>query len=116
MHPQRRMQGDRWLLSKDDDGLARVVRMLSASVNVAILRELARARRKGDGWMYLSEIAAAIDEAPGTVSVAIQKMMPLLEEKREKGLRYFRAGLTELRLELDRPRPTAPLRAPRPPR
>ena len=98
------MQGDRWQLTKDADELARLVRMLSASVNVAILRELARARRKGEGWMYLSQIAEAIDEAPGTVSVAIQKMMPLLEEKREKGLRYFRAGLVELRVELERPR------------
>ena len=98
------MQGDKWLLTKDAEALAKLVRMLGASVNVAILRELARARRRGEGWMYLSEIAEAIDEAPGTVSVAIQKMMPLLEEKREKGLRYFRAGLTELRVELDRPR------------
>lgn len=98
------MQGDRWLLTKDADELARLVRMLSASVNVAILRELARARRRGEGWMYLSEIAEALDEAPGTVSVAIQKMMPLLEEKREKGLRYFRARLVDLRVELERPR------------
>jgi DNA-binding transcriptional ArsR family regulator len=98
------MQGDRWLLTKDADALGRLVRMLGASVNVAILRELARARRKGEGWMYLSEIAEAIGEAPGTVSVAIQKMMPLLEEKREKGRRYFRAGLTELRIETERPR------------
>lgn len=98
------MQGDRWLLSKDPEELARLVRMLGASVNVAILRELARARRRGDGWMYLSEIAEALDEAPGTVSVAIQKMMPLLEEKREKGLRYFRARLVDLRVELERPR------------
>lgn len=98
------MQGDRWQLTKDAEALARLVRMLSASVNVAILRELARARRKGEGWMYLSQIAEAIDEAPGTVSVAIQKMMPLLEEKREKGLRYFRAGLVDLRVEAERPR------------
>lgn len=98
------MHGERWSLTKDADALGRLVRMLSASVNVSILRELARARRRGDGWMYLSEIAEAIDEAPGTVSVAIQKMMPLLEEKREKGMRYFRAGLTELRIETERPR------------
>lgn len=91
-------------LTKDPEPMARLVRMLGASVNVRILRELARARRKGDGWMYLSQIAHAVDEAPGTVSVAIQKMMPLLEEKREKGLRYFRATLTEIRVEMDRAR------------
>jgi DNA-binding transcriptional ArsR family regulator len=94
---------DEWSLTRDPEDVARLVRMLGASVNVAILRELARARRKGEGWMYLSEIAAKVGEAPGTVSVAIQKMMPLLEEKREKGLRYFRATLVDLRFEADRP-------------
>lgn len=96
------MQADKWVLSKDADGLARVLRLMSASVNVAILRELARARRKGDGWMYLSEIAEAIGEAPGTVGAGLTKLAPILEEKREKGLRYFRAPFTEVRLELDR--------------
>lgn len=97
------MAKDEWLLTREPEDVARLVRMLGASVNVAILRELARARRRGDGWMYLSEIAERIGEAPGTVSIAIQKMMPLLEEKREKGLRYFRATLTELRLAAERP-------------
>ncbi|MEA3200655.1 MAG: hypothetical protein QOE90_2083 [Thermoplasmata archaeon] len=97
------MTRDEWSLTRDPEDVARLVRMLGASVNVAILRELARARRKGEGWMYLSEIAAKVGEAPGTVSVAIQKMMPLLEEKREKGLRYFRATLVDLRFEADRP-------------
>jgi DNA-binding transcriptional ArsR family regulator len=98
------MAKDEWLLSREPEEVARLVRMLGASVNVAILRELARARRKGEGWMYLSEIAERIGEAPGTVSIAVQKMMPLLvEERREKGLRYFRATLTELRLLVDRP-------------
>lgn len=97
------MPKDEWLLSRDGDELARLVRVLGASVNVAILRELARARRRGEGWMYLSEIAERIGEAPGTVSVAIQKLLPLVEEKREKGLRYFRANLVELRLGVERP-------------
>ncbi|GEM_PF-3010526 len=97
------MAKDEWLLTREADEVARLVRMLGASVNVAILRELARARRKGEGWMYLSEIAERIGEAPGTVSVAIQKMMPLLEERREKGLRYFRATMTELSLRVERP-------------
>lgn len=98
------MPADRWALTKDPDALERIVRMLGASVNVAILRELAKARRRGEGWMYLSEIAEAVGEAPGTISAGIQKLLPLLEEKREKGLRYFRADLVELRLELERPR------------
>lgn len=97
------MQGDRLTLTKDPDELAGLVRILGASVNVAILRELVRARRKGEGWMYLSEIALAIGEAPGTVGIAIQKLMPLLEERREKGLRYFRSRITELRVETERP-------------
>jgi DNA-binding transcriptional ArsR family regulator len=97
------MAKDEWFLTREPDDVARLVRMLGASVNVAILRELARARRKGEGWLYLSEIAERIGEAPGTVSIAIQKMMPLLEERREKGLRYFRATLTEIRIEAERP-------------
>lgn len=99
-----RMQADRWLLSKDPDELARAVRMMSASVNVAILRELAKARRKGDGWMYLSQIAEALGESPGTVGAGLAKLGPLVEEKREKGLRYFRAGFTDVRLEFERAR------------
>lgn len=99
------MQGDRYALGKDPDELERLVRMLGASVNVAILRELARARRRGDGWMYLSQIAQALGESAGTVSAGIQKLMPLLEEKREKGLRYFRAALVDIKVELERPRP-----------
>lgn len=98
------MQADRWALSKQPDELARVVRMMSASVNVAILHALARARRRGEGWMYLSEIAEAIGEAPGTVAAGIAKLAPLVEEKRVKGLRYFRVAFTEVRLELDRAR------------
>lgn len=96
---------ERWSLTRDPDAVARLVRMLSASVNVAILRELVRARRRGEGWMYLSEIAQAIDESPGTVGIAIQKMMPLLEERRHKGLRYFRSTLTDLRIETEKPSP-----------
>lgn len=95
---------ERWSLTREPDEIARIVRMLGASVNVAILRELARARRRGDGWMYLSQVAEAIDEAPGTVGIAIQKLMPLLEERRHKGLRYFRSTLTELRIETDAPK------------
>lgn len=98
------MQGEKWILSKEPEALARVVRMLAASVNVAILRELIRARRGSEGWMYLSEIAEAVGEAPGTVSHGLSRLAPLLEEKREKGLRYVRANFTEVRLELERPK------------
>lgn len=98
------MQPGKWALSKEPDDVARAVRMIGASVNVAILQALIRARRKGDGWMYLSEIALAVDEAPGTVGAGLTKLAPLLEEKREKGLRYFRANFVEVRLEFDRPK------------
>jgi hypothetical protein len=75
------------------------VRLLSASVNTRILNVLvdARAKDPGEGWRFLSEIAAEVGEAPGTVSPAIQKLLPLLEERREKGRRYFR---TKARVQL----------------
>lgn len=94
---------DRWSLTREPEELHKLVRLLGAGVNIAILRELTRARRRGDGWMYLSEIAEAIGEAPGTVSVSIQKLLPLLEEKREKGLRYFRSVIVDLRVEVEGP-------------
>lgn len=76
-----------------DPRLEQTVRILAASVNSKILHHLVEARRKdpGDGWRFLSEIAADVDESPGTVSLAIQKLLPLLEERRNKGRRYFRA-------------------------
>lgn len=69
------------------------VRMLAASVNTRILHHLVEVRRKetSEGWRFLSEIAGAVGEAPGTVSMAVQKLLPLLEERRQKGKRYFRA-------------------------
>ncbi|MHB8605695.1 MAG: hypothetical protein ACYDCK_10615 [Thermoplasmatota archaeon] len=90
-------------LTDHHDAIDRLVRMLGASVNVAILRELTAARRAepNGGWVFLSDLAKRLDEAPGTVSVAIQKLLPLLEEKREKGRRYFRARVSELRIVLD---------------
>lgn len=91
-------------LSKDPEALRKLVYALDASVNVDILRELIRARRKGAGWMYLSEIASRISEAPGTVGTAIAKLTPFVEEKREKGLRYFRATVTEVTIVAERPR------------
>src|SRR2546421_152438 len=52
-------------LSSSPDELARLVRALDASVNVALLRELCRRRRRGEGWAYLSELAQAQGGAAG---------------------------------------------------
>jgi hypothetical protein len=76
-----------------DPRLETHVRMLAASVNAKILHHLVEVRRRDtpEGWRFLSEVAEAVGESPGTVSLAIQKLLPLLEEKRSKGKRYFRA-------------------------
>jgi hypothetical protein len=80
-------------LALKDPRFEATVRMLAASVNTRILHYLVEARRKEptDGWRFLSEIAGGVKESPGSVSLAIQKLLPLLEEDREKGRRYFRA-------------------------
>jgi DNA-binding transcriptional ArsR family regulator len=80
-------------LSLKDPRLEATVRILAASVNVRILHHLVESRRKepAGGWRFLSEIAQAIGEAPGSVSLGLQKLLPLLEERRQKGKRYFRA-------------------------
>jgi hypothetical protein len=80
-------------LRPKDPRFEEYVRVLSASVNTRILDFLIQARtaEPGDGWRFLSEIAVGVGEAPGTVSPAIQKLLPLVEERREKGRRYFRA-------------------------
>lgn len=88
-------------LVDDAERIQRLVRILGASVNVEILQLLVRARlhgdgRDGEGWLFLSEIADALDQTPGTVGAAIQKLMPLLEEDRERGRRYFRSRVGEL--------------------
>ena len=76
-----------------DPRLEAMTRMIAASVNAHILHHLVDVRRKdpADGWRFLSEIAVGVGESPGTVSLAIQKLLPLLEERRSKGKRYFRA-------------------------
>lgn len=99
------MEAEELHLEGDPDAVAQLVRMLSASVNVGILALLVRARRDGqgldgDGWLFLSEIAEEMGETPGTVGAAIQKLTPLLEEKREKGRRYFRTTVADLRIDL----------------
>ncbi|HWG89404.1 MAG TPA: hypothetical protein VNZ52_01000 [Candidatus Thermoplasmatota archaeon] len=91
-------------LSRHPDQVARLVRILGASINVNILNVLMAERKnpKSEGWMFLSEIAERLDEKPGTVGMAVQKLMPLLEERREKGKRYFRSRIKELTLRVDR--------------
>ncbi|MBI4392605.1 MAG: hypothetical protein HY556_02250 [Euryarchaeota archaeon] len=88
-------------LTKDPEEIERIVRLLAASVNVKILSVLNEERRKGEGWLFLSEIADRTSEKPGTIGLAIQKLLPLLEERREKGRRYFRSRIKEFRIVLD---------------
>ena len=93
--------GKDYALTADPDEVAHIVRILDASVNVRILKTLMEERRKGEGWLFLSEIAKRIDEKPGTVGLAIQKLLPLLEERYDKGKRWFRTPYTELTLSLE---------------
>lgn len=89
-------------LASESERIASLVRILGASVNVDILRVLMEARRRepDGGWLYLSEISEALGENPGTVGAAIQKLTPLLEEKRERGRRYFRSRVTDFEIHL----------------
>lgn len=93
-----------YTLSAHPEDIARLVRILDASVNVRILKTLMEERRKGEGWLFLTEIAKRIDEKPGTVGLAIQKLLPLLEEKYEKGKRWFRTPYVELTISLEEER------------
>ena len=87
-------------LRPGDDLFGHYVRILGASVNAKIADVLVEARRRApdDGWLFLSQIALEVNEKPGTVGLAIQKLLPLLEERREKGRRWFRSRYTDLRL------------------
>lgn len=87
-------------LTTTPEEVERLVRILDASVNVRILKVLMEERRKGDGWLFLSDIAKRIDEKPGTVGLAIQKLLPLCEERYEKGKRWFRTPWTEVTIAL----------------
>lgn len=58
-------------------------------------------RPEGPGWMYLSEIAEAMGEAPGTVGSSLQKLLRLLEEQRVKGRRYFRSRVVRLEIVVE---------------
>ncbi len=89
-------------LALSDPQMETVVRSLAASVNLRMMDVLLEHRRSdpADGWMFLSQIAEALDEKPGTVGLAVQKLLPLLEEKREKGKRYFRSRYTDMQVLL----------------
>jgi hypothetical protein len=91
-----------------DPRLDTIVRILAASINTQILAHLidVRAQEPTGGWRFLSQIAEAVGESPGTVGLAIQKLLPLLEERRHKGKRYFRSQLKTLALRLERHAPT----------
>lgn len=93
--------GKEYTLSAHREDIEHLVRILDASVNVRILKALMEERRKGEGWVFLSDIAKRIDEKPGTVGLAIQKLLPLLEERYEKGKRWFRTPYVELTLTLE---------------
>lgn len=86
----------------DPAELDRLVRLLAAAGNVRILAALCEARRRepAGGWMFLSEISAAVGQAPGSVGLAIQKLMPLLEEERRQGKRWFRSRVRDATLVL----------------
>lgn len=107
------MASDAWRLTTEPDELAHEIRTLSPSMAIDVLRELARARRKGDGWLYLTQVAQRLGQSPGTISHALAKLGPLVEEKREKGLRYVRATVLEVTLTVERaPREPKTLRLP----
>jgi hypothetical protein len=91
------------VLSLDDAETEQVVRILAASVNIRLMSVLVEARRNDpeEGWRFLSELAEAVDERPGTVGLAVQKLLPLLEERRHKGKRYFRSRYKNFEIHLD---------------
>lgn len=80
-----------------------IVRALAASINLRMMEVLLQERQREPegGWLFLSQIAVACDEKPGTVGLAVQKLLPLLEEKREKGKRYFRSRYRKIELVLE---------------
>ncbi len=89
-------------LSLTDPEMEQIVRILAASVNIRLMTVLVETRQKEpeNGWRFLSQLAEAVDERPGTVGLAIQKLLPLLEEKRHKGKRYFRSRYISIELKL----------------
>lgn len=90
------------VLHLEDPEMEQIVRILAASVNTRLMTILVEARRKDpeEGWLFLSQLAESVDERPGSVGLALQKLLPLLEEKRHKGKRYFRSRYQNIELHL----------------
>lgn len=90
------------VLTLTDPEMEQIMRILAASVNTRLMAVLVQARQEepGEGWRFLSQLAEAVDERPGSVGLAIQKLLPLLEEKRHKGKRYFRSRYSSIELNL----------------
>jgi len=93
-------------ISTDAARVEAIVRALAASVNVRLLGLLAAARRASgeDAWVHLSQAAVDLGEAPGTIAAAVGRLLlaGLVDEKREKGKRYFRARVTDVSVVLGR--------------
>ena len=55
-------------LTRDPEALARLVRILDASVNVEVLSALVTARKetRTGGWVFLSDLAKRVGQAPVT--------------------------------------------------
>lgn len=89
-------------LTLTDPEMEQIMRTLAASVNTRLMAVLVQARKEEpeEGWRFLSQLAEAVDERPGTVGLAVQKLLPLLEEKRHKGKRYFRSRYSTVELHL----------------
>lgn len=89
-------------LADDPGEVERLARLLAAAGASRILAALVEARR-GDpegGWMFLSQIAAEVGEAPGSAALAVQKLLPFLEEDRRKGKRWFRSRVRRLEISI----------------
>lgn len=107
------MPGRTLALPEDADKVERLSRLLAQSVNARVLALLMERRARGtpedddverpegQGWMFLSEIAGEVGEAPGTVGSSLQKLLPLLEERRVKGRRFFRSSVLSLAIEIE---------------
>ena len=107
-----RMPNDSWRLSVESDDVERIARALSSSASIAVLRELVRARRKGDGWLYLSQLAEKVGSSAGTTSVALLRLTDLVEEKREHGQRFVRSRFFDVVVSTEPPRDQPARKAP----
>ena len=102
----RTVRGETASISDDAERVEAIVRALAASINVRLIGLLAAERRStgDDAWVHLSQAAVDLDEAPGTIAAAVGRLMlaGLVDEKRAKGKRYFRARVTDVSVTLSR--------------